>query len=113
MGLGGQELFIHSFDQVALESGYHFHDFLRVFVIIIIVSKSSSHKIVSSKMLGYMKSVQKFYERNEGVVKCCSRCGAPFPASEYYSNKRNVDGLDSACKICIRKATAEYYYSEV
>lgn len=36
--------------------------------------------------------------------KRCSRCGDPKPLTEFYADRRAVDGLFSACKECTRAA---------
>jgi len=38
-------------------------------------------------------------------TKICTKCGAPKPLSEYYSDKRKKDGLYTQCKTCHYEAT--------
>lgn len=40
-------------------------------------------------------------------TKVCSKCGRELPTSEFYVNKHQKDGLQSYCKECHCKATAD------
>jgi hypothetical protein len=56
--------------------------------------------------------MQQFYARNDEVVKICTKCQIMKPASEFYSNKRNRDGLNSACRECLLKISNDFSFSE-
>ena len=40
-------------------------------------------------------------------TKVCSRCGKEKPVSEFYRRSASKDGLNPACKECVKAATAE------
>lgn len=41
------------------------------------------------------------------MIKTCKSCDNSFPVSDFYKRKSNADGLNSYCKHCSRKSTAE------
>jgi NMD protein affecting ribosome stability and mRNA decay len=40
-------------------------------------------------------------------TKVCSRCGEEKPITEFYRRSASPDGLNAACKECVRQAAAE------
>ena len=42
-------------------------------------------------------------------TKVCSQCGKEKPVSEYYRRSASPDGLNSACKTCIKAAARKRY----
>lgn len=55
--------------------------------------------------------MQQFYLRNESITKVCVACNLLKYSKDFYSNKRNCDGLASECKECLRKRSSEYINS--
>jgi hypothetical protein len=45
----------------------------------------------------------------DGKMKQCSKCKKQKDESEFYTNSRNIDGLDYLCKDCQRADTRERY----
>jgi len=41
--------------------------------------------------------------------KCCARCKQTKQLSEFYTNKRHRDGLQSSCKNCQNAAARRHY----
>ena len=42
------------------------------------------------------------------TCKACNKCGVEKQFSEYYTNKRNKDGLQGACKACSNEITKKW-----
>jgi hypothetical protein len=53
-----------------------------------------------------------FYERQDGIEKPCVKCKIIKLSYDYYSNKRNCNGLNSECKECVKNRSNVYFKSD-
>ena len=44
------------------------------------------------------------------VVKTCGQCGASKSISEFHKDKTKKFGVTSACKVCAKSISKDYYY---
>jgi len=70
---------------------------------------------VEKVVVDYDYMSQKLEDRKSKITRCfktCLRCGVIKPIYQFTTDKRNIDGRVSICKLCRSKESLNHYYQD-